>query len=173
MNRSSVLMYGVIAGIIVGLIISVFVVKAINKDGKFKTKYDEMQEIKRGRGFKYSFYAVMIFEALMGVLAIGEVALPLDGLSLHFLGIFIGIVVLESYCIFNDAFIGLNTNGHRYAIVCVVVSIINFANAYFTFKNQTEGWSGFVNLLCGIMFVIIGIEIIVKKLIDKGQDKEA
>ena len=40
---------GMAIGIFIGIIISLFVIKAFNKDGKMKTKYDEMQELVRGR----------------------------------------------------------------------------------------------------------------------------
>lgn len=177
MSRSLTMMFGVVAGIVVGLIIAIFVVKGFNKDGKFKTQYDEKQEIARGKGFKYALYCTLVYEAIMCILSIGDINLPLDNFSLHFLAIFIGIVVLETYCIFNDAFIGLNTNGKRYAIVCVFVAIINFLSAIAGFvQNSKAGTniipSTFANLMVGIMFLLIGIEFVIKLIIDKKKGEE-
>lgn len=177
MNGSNALMYITMGGILVGLLISIFVVKYFNKDGKFKTKYDEKQEIARGKGFMYGFYAMMIYEAFMAVISLGDFELPIYGVTVHFLGIFIGIVVLETYCIFKDAFIGLNTNGPRYAAVCVVIAVVNLAAAFTGFAEESFLESvcvptKMVSLLCGLMFAVIGVEILIKRFMDKHSDEE-
>ena len=46
---------GIAVGLFAGIVISIVIIRMINKDGKFKTKYDEMQKIARGKAYKYAF----------------------------------------------------------------------------------------------------------------------
>ena len=55
---------GLVFGLIIGLAIAAILIKAANKDGKFKTKYDERQEAVRGKAYKYSFYTLLFFDVL-------------------------------------------------------------------------------------------------------------
>ncbi len=169
-------MIGIIVGIIVGLLICLVVFRFFNNDGKMKTQYDEMQELIRGRGYKYAFYTMLVCEGLLIPLSIGNVRLPFDAASTHFLIIFIGVVVHFTYSIFNDAYIGLNTNMKRFVIVMVIVAVINFASAFAAFKSGDLFVDGqfrepFVNFLCGMLFVVLAIELFIKRIIDSGREE--
>ena len=67
---NSARMIGVTIGIIVGLILTIFVIRYVNRNKKLTTKYDEMQKQIRGEGYKYAFYAVLILEAVLCVLTL-------------------------------------------------------------------------------------------------------
>ena len=69
---------GVVSGVLIGLVIAVIVLRFVNKNKKMTAEYDEMQKLVRGRGYMYSFYTVLIYEALMCVLSMG-VELPAVG----------------------------------------------------------------------------------------------
>ena len=47
---------GVIVGVAVGLVLTFLLIRYSRTDKKIKPKYDERQELIRGRGFKYAFY---------------------------------------------------------------------------------------------------------------------
>lgn len=170
-------MTGTAIGIMVGFLICIIVFKFFNKDGKAGTKYDEMQERTRGKAYKYAFWCMTACEVVLCVLSSGNMQLPLDGISLHFSTILVGVLVQVSYCIWKDAYIGLNTNTKRFVIVSIVIGLCNFVGAYGAIRSGSMIIDGklqspFVNLLCGILFVIVGAEIFIKYMVDQRETRE-
>ena len=171
MNMTNWRMTGIASGIIIGLLICIVLFKFFNKDGKMTTKYDEMQEIIRGKAYKYGFWTFCICEGICAVLSTSENPLPINGFSLHFLTIIIGVMVQVTYSIWNGAYIGLNTNTGRFAAVSIVISLVNFAAAFAAISRGEMYQNGqlqdsFMNLLCAVMFIIIGIELLIKRVWD-------
>ena len=164
-------------GVIVGLVISIFVLKSINKDGKVKSEYDEMQKLARGKAYQYGFWTMVACEVLLCVLTSGDLCLPFDGYSLHFTVIIIGVLVQVSFCIWNDAYVGLNNSKSRLAVVSIIVALINFVFAglhiaHGTMLVDNELQFPFINLLVGLMFIVIGLELLIKKVADNGQKED-
>lgn len=165
---------GMAVGIIVGIIILFFLLKFINSDKKLATRYDEKQIVERGKGYKYGFYAVLIYEALMCLIDNG--ALPLTGFMIHFLAIIIGALVQVSYCIWHDAYMGLNNNGRRYAAVLVVIALFNFFIGFMAIRSGEMLVNGvlqaqFANLICGVICLLIGVELFLKKTADAKEEE--
>ena len=160
---------GLALGIIVGLIICVLLAKFGNKDGAVKSKYDERQEAVRGKAYRYAFYSVMIYEALMLVLEIGQITLPLPSYILHFAGIIVGCIVLAGYCIWKDVYWGLNNNRKRYAIIFLVCAALNAIPVVFTILGKTAFDAAWLNALVLIMLAIVGIELLIKEGIDRRE----
>ena len=163
---------GTAVGIFVGLIICILVYKAMNKDGKMKTKYDEMQILVRGKAYQYAFWTVMGLEAAMLVLDSGNIQLPWEEYLTHVIIILISVLVQVSYCIWNDGYVGLNTNMGRFGVFSVCISLFNFliaGGAIFDGEMIVNGrlQTPFINLLCGILFIVVGIEIFLKKIADQ------
>ena len=48
-------MFGVISGVLIGLVIAVIMLRFVNKNKKMTAEYDEMQKLVRGRGYMASF----------------------------------------------------------------------------------------------------------------------
>ncbi|MCR5417452.1 MAG: hypothetical protein K6E84_00880 [Lachnospiraceae bacterium] len=170
-------MIAMATGVVVGLVISAFLLRYMNKNGVMKTEYDEMQQKARGKAYKYAFYAMMIFEAILGILASGEVVLPFNNWTLHFMPIFVGLVVQISYCIWNDAYIGLNTNTGRFAAISVVIALVNILVAGLEASKGNLIVDGifqasFTNLIIGILFGVIGCELLLKKIVDNGAKED-
>ena len=168
-------MAGVTIGIIVGLIIAIFIIRAVNRDRKMTTEYDEMQKLIRGNGYKYAFYAVLIFEAVMCVLTMGMM-LPAEPYVIHFTAIFVGVTVQASYCIWKGAYIGQNTDLKKYVILMAVISVFNLLSAFMAWRSgdlivdgKLQGPT--VNLLCGLMFAVIGAVGLARKMADR-EDEE-
>ena len=170
---------GWIIGILVGIVLVVILLKAINKNGKAKTDYDERQQIERGKAYKYGFYTMMIACVLLLTLQIFEVDLSTLGLTTWFLPNFAGIIAQISYSIFHDAYEGLNTSMPRFVGIMTGIAVFNFAFALISFGRigLTEGGllrPQFLNLLCGILFLIIAVELLVKKMMNnRGERDEA
>ena len=168
---------GLAFGVMVGLILCVVLFKFWNKDGKIKTKYDEMQERARGRAYKYSFWTLAGYEILMTSVAglVGDI--HMEPFIIHFTGILISAMVHAVYSVWNDAYVGLNTNSRRFMICMFVVGLINLFSGIMAIVSGTLVIDGvlmapFANLLCAFMFIVVGAEIAIKDRIDNkdGED---
>ena len=164
---------GVAVGIVIGLIVAIALILIANNNRKFKTEYDERQLKVRGDAYRYAFYTVMIWEVILFVLAIGEFTLPLPDYVLHFAGLMVGIMVLSGYCIWRDAYWGLNNNRKRYGIILVVAGLLNAIPLFGVLKNSEDEPFPYVNLLVCVMLLVVGVELLVKHLLDKrAEDAE-
>ena len=162
---------GIATGIAIGLIIVVVIMKFINKDGKFKTSYDERQKVIRGNAYKYGFYAMMIVLALELVIGTSITNIHNLGITEYFMPILVGAVIQVSYSIFNDGYEGLNTNMTKYVVVMVVVAGINFLGGTASIMESGLFINGllndsFINIMCGILCLIVFVELLVKRAID-------
>ena len=95
---------------------------------------------------------------------------------IHFAAIFLGVTVQASYCIWNDAYVGLNTNLKRFIAVTAIVSVINLAVAFIAWRTGSLFADGRLqaqttNLLCGLMFAVLGITGLARKL-SAGREDE-
>ncbi len=170
--------FGLPVGIMVGLVLVVIFLKYINRDKKIKTEYDERQKIARGRSYTYGFYALVISNVIMLVVgATNDEIIRILGMNAFFAPLMIGIIVQISHAIFNDCYMGLNNNLTRYMVVMTFISIFNFVCGIVPlvkdgFIQNGKLYISFINLEVGVMFIIICIEMGIKKAIDKREDEE-
>ena len=177
MSRNIGMSAGMAVGILFGLVLAILLVRMANSNKKFKTEYDERQLLARGNAYRYAFYTVVIYEAALAVLAVGEIPLPISGYLLHFAGILLGCLVLSGYSIWKDAWWGINNNRKRYAIVFIVCALLNIIPVIGALKNGSmvqEGQltSPFLNVMVCFMLLVVGIELLVKNMLDKRAGKE-
>ena len=166
--------FGLIFGIVVGLVLVAVLLRYMNTDHRMKTKYDEMQQAIRSKGYKYGFYTVLIAEALLCVVS-SAVTIPAEPIVIHFFPIFAGVVVQSSYSIWNGAEVGLNTNMKRYLVLAVFASLINFLAFFMAWRSGSLVTDGvvqapFVNLLCALMFGILGVVGLVRKAVKAEEE---
>ena len=167
-------MTGMAVGVMVGIILIVILLKFINKDKSLRTEYDEMQNLTRLRGYKYAFYTVLGVEAVLCFVT-SFIDIPAEPIVLHFAAIFIGVTVQAGYCIWNNAYVGLNTRLKRFIVVAIAISLVNLLVAFAAWKDGSLLQNGIlqsqsVNLLCGMMFAILGIIAIAHKITDRGEE---
>lgn len=161
---------GVLVGVLVDLLLVVVFMKAINRDGKIKTEYDERQKEARGKGYMYGFWAIIIANALLFTFS-NSFDMTVLGSTVYFMPILVGVIVQVTYCIFKDAYIGLNNNMTRFVIIMSIVTVFNLfvgVKAYLDGELIKQGTvsSAFVNVLCGGIFLILTIELGIKKILD-------
>lgn len=165
---------GLLAGVAFGVLVTLVLLRLINKNRSLKTEYDEMQQMVRGRAYMYGFYTILVFEAIMGIVeTIGPI--PAEPLVKHFLGIALGVTVQAVYSIWNDAYIGLNTERGRYGITMVFIGLVNFVMAVFAWKEGRMVINGvlqpsFANFLVFLMFVVIGTAFFLKRSAEREED---
>jgi len=166
--------FGLALGIIVGVILTVIIVKAFNKDGRFKTRYDEMQLKIRGKAYQYAFWTIVIYEALMCVLTSSEtLVLPVTNFILHFTAVIAGVLVQVTYCIWKGAYIGLNTHAGRFSVFCILIALLNLAIGIIAVTHGEMFVDGklqdpFINLLITGLFIVIGVELLIKHFTDSA-----
>ncbi len=163
---------GITAGIIVGLIICIFLFKYMNRDKKIMTKYDERQEMARGKAYKYGFWASMIATAFVMVFDVAGITLA-TSFTKYFFILFVGIVVQVTYSIWNDAYYGINTNKKRLIVICIVAGIINLLSVVANIMGGQFIVDGIIsdagaNALCCILMLYAGILLIIKDMKDRN-----
>ena len=162
---------GLTVGIIIGLILAVALILIANNNRKIKTEYDERQLKVRGDAYRYAFYTVLVCEAILLIISFGGFSLPIPEYVLHFAGILAGLLVLSGYCIWKDAYWGLNNNRKRYGIILVIAGLLNAVPAAAALTHSTSLDFPYVNLLTCVMLLVIGIELLLKHLLDKHAEK--
>ena len=163
---------GLAVGILVGLIIAAVLIVIANKNRKFKTEYDERQLKVRGDAYRYAFYTVVIWEAVLLILAIGEFSFPVSAYILHYAGILAGVLVLSGYCIWKDAYWGLNNNRKRYGIILVVAGLLNAIPLLGGLSHSDSFDFPYVNLMVCIMLLVVGLELLLKHMLDRREEKD-
>ena len=166
---------GLAVGIVLVFGILIFAIKRFNSDKSMKTKYDERQQLVRGLAYKYSFWTMVFLIAGVIVLDVCGIDLPLQNSVLYFLIILISMMIHTSYCIFNDGYFGINNNPKQYywffvfiGLFNVLVGIINCRGGRLLSEGKLD--TPAINLFCGLMFVLLGICIVIKKFITKNED---
>ena len=179
MERSILTSMLVAAGIICGLIIAVIIIKVCNKNGKFKSDYDERQQIMIGKSYKCAMITAWVLMAIYMVIDIGGNVLPMDNALVVFTIMFVSIMVHTSYSVWTDAYFGSNNDNKKYAIMAIVVTAINAAATVAYIRDGQFIVDGVltvraVNAECALMFLILGVEFFIKGIVDKklGKDEE-
>ena len=173
------------AGLIVGiitcfacvLIFAAVIIKMAHTDGA-KPKYDERQQVARGKGYTYAFYTSAVVAIIPCFIPEGIKVFLGD--MLYFIPLLAGMLVHITYCIFNDAYMEMNLDPKRF--VCIF-TCIGIANLLIAFANCKDGFiedgslkTGVINLSMGILFMIIMLEVFIKSRLDAkeaGDDEES
>ena len=155
---------------LIAIVVIVFITTKLRKNQT--PKYDERQEIVRGKAYKYAFFTMLIFGALYmycslfieSELLLASVALMID--------MFIGLVVYAVYSIWNDAFATLNGISKSYIIFLACTVVLNLGNAIGTIKDGSIIANGTltldsISLVCAISLTIVLVTMLVKKLMNR------
>jgi len=179
-KQSFAYMLGFMVGVGIVLVVSfvaiIILLKLTKKDGTIKCKYDERQDLIRGRGFKYAFFTILIYNMIIPMLKICGVELPADSAALFMIGAIAGMLVYVIYAIWNEAYFSLNENPKAIMIVFAFIGLINLALGIvrmFDGTFLTDGKMTFnsINFLLGIGFVIIFMTLAAKQIANKREEE--
>lgn len=118
---------GLTTGIICALIILVIVWKKKSMKGKF----DERQELVRGRGYKYACFTLLILltaDLLAEAYGFFEATAFTREIAVFFM-ILAGAMVYAVYCIKNDSYFGVGTDTRTYRAVMWILIVCQLINA--------------------------------------------
>lgn len=176
-NVEYVLGFMVGAGMVfvVSFVAIILFLKATKKDGSIRCKYDERQELIRGRGFKYAFFTLLIYNFVVPMSKILEIELPADEYALFMIGAILGLLVQVVYSIWNEAYFSLNENPKK---IMIGLAFIGFANlalgimhiVHGTFLIDGKLTFNSINFLLGITFVIIFATLAAKQIVNKREE---
>lgn len=174
-NTSYVL--GMILGVVIALAVLLILWKA--KGTSLKGKYDERQELVRGRGYKYAFFTVVILIFLymiVDMLGITDM-MPFTHSSLAIAILLIGVMVYAVYCIRNDAYFGIGQNRRSYCILIGFIIVLNLLSAVMNLRDEPfEGGKlalgPCVQILVVITFGVVLIALLIKGREDGAEDDE-
>lgn len=177
MSRSIGFFLGLCLLSILSVIIILFICSRINNDKNVVTKYDERQQLVRGKGYKYAYYSLLIELLLYFIFKTSGLELPVKEIVMIFILAVISIMIHTIYCVFNDGYFGINNNPKQYYIMFGVIGLFN---VFIGIMNTTSGrlYSDgkldlpACNYICGIMFVVLGASIFIKHLISKSEYSE-
>lgn len=165
---------GLAFGIVTALIIFALVWKFSKKC--LKGKFDERQELVRGRGYKYAFFTILILLTLdLLIESFGAFeTLPVTRTLAAFIIILAGVMVYALYCIKNDSYFGVGTDARTYRAVMWVVIVCNIISGITGLRDgaMVDGKLAFgpcASLLFCVAFAIILIALTVKQ---RNMDKE-
>lgn len=155
---------------VVGAIVS-FIYKKKNND-KAPAKYDERQVLARGKAFSRAFFTSLIYMAACAIADVMEIKWAELNVQM-FLGIFVAIMVFALTCIFNDAYFTAD-NQKNYSIV--LFGVVIACNLFVVIDNLINGESvlsngilnrSSINVIVVVVFTVILISLIIKKIMDK------
>ena len=160
---------GLAFGIVTALIIFALVWKFNKKT--MKGKFDERQELVRGRGYKYACFTMLAMLTLDLLLESFEAfdTLPVSRTLAIFIIILVGVMVYALYCIKNDSYFGVGTDARTYRAVMWVVIVCNAVSAFTGLKEgamEADGKLSFgpcASLMFCLAFVIILISLRIKQ----------
>lgn len=164
-----------ILGVVIGLLVVVIILAVTKTGDDTKNQFDERQELVRGKGFQYGFFAIMISNAVLLFMKAFEISLFSDLQVAMVLSIVIGVSVFASYCIWNDGYFALNENRKSLLVMFGVIGLLNLVigignifagvvieNGAFTFRST--------NLFCSMMFIVVFIMLLLKQIKDGKEE---
>lgn len=174
MNTMSIAyLAGGLVGILIGLVLVAILIRYVRTDKKIKAKYDERQELIRGRGFKYAFYTSLVYFGLLTITMLGLTEIvPIPSGVLTFFGVCLSVLVYAGYCIWHEAYFALNENPKRVMIAFSVIGVCNviigLSNLHkVTSLQSADATPGLINLTCAVLFVGIFLILLVKHIANR------
>lgn len=164
---------GLMIVVILALVVSVIVKKNISP-----AKYDERQELVRGRAFKYAFWVLASYLCLNGLLQVGTGIEWADLMTSSFIGICLSMTVFVIACIMNDAYFAFNQKPKLYLILFGVLIAVNLTIGIINLTDRdlafvTDGKINFhvLSFVIVVVFLAIFITLAIKTLMTKRQAK--
>lgn len=130
-------------------------------------KFDERQQIARGKAFRTGFWTLLVGIALWLVLDIAEFNLPVTTTAYFTTLLFIGAAAYAVECVFRDAYVALNDNPMRWILTDAFIVAINALCSYTNFRVNRNGW---LNLGCALMLSSVLVALIVKTILNRQEE---
>lgn len=168
---------GGLCGVATFIVVLIALLLVTRKDRSIKCKYDERQELVRGRGYKYAFFTMIICDAVFIVLNedAGLERYITSSLEM-FIAFCVGVAVYASYCIWHEGYFGLNSNPGRRLAVIILLGVMNIVLGIVAWRNGSCFEDGaltyqFSNAVVGILSLWVSVIVALKWMRDKKEDE--
>lgn len=166
-----------ICGIIVGILLTRLLLVLTRTDKSKKCRFDERQELIRGKGFKYGFFTMLVCNMLFVCMELAEIPLFAELGVLIIIGSVTGISVWLVYCIWNEGYFALNEDKGRMRSLFAAAAILNFIVGGSSIVHGTIIQNGkltyySINLFVGLLFIIIFMTMFLKRICKDGKDEQ-
>ena len=172
---------GFFIGFFVVITISLIIAIVLKCKNNHVTEYDERQLIARNTAYKYSFFTLVYYCILCGMLDTFEIKWAETRIQM-FLGMCIAVTVFVVICIFKDAYFGIEkgkSNIRTFLFLSVILTIIQMFSFLFNIFIEKDSiiTDGMLNsevtpLLCAVAFLIMIIATVIKIVISKKEREE-
>ena len=172
---------GFLIGFCVVILIFLIIAIVLKCKNNHATEYDERQLIARHTAYKYSFFTLVFYCILCGMLDIADIKWAETVIQM-FLGMFLSVTVFVVICIFKDAYFGIEkgkNNIRTFLFLSVLITIIQvFSFILNVFVNKepiiTNGILNIsaTNLLCAVAFLIMIIATVIKLVLIRKEREE-
>lgn len=169
-----------LAGFVVGLLLVAVICFLFGRkfytDGSRKPKFDERQELVRGRGYKYAFFTLLVYHLLYALLKTGFGWTVLDEMTGMFIGLYLSIGVYACYAIRHDAYFALNEKRWNYILLFAVIAVINAVLGIAKILRDefvVDGvisYTSSMNLLLAVLFLAILAALLVKEIASRREE---
>lgn len=172
---------GFLIGFSVVILIFLIIAIVLKCKNNHATEYDERQLISRNTAYKYSFFTLVYYCILCGMLETFEIKWAETVIQM-FLGTFIAVTVFVVICIYKDAYFGIEKgkrNIYTFLFLAVMVTVFQLFNFIFSVLIEKEPiiTDGMINsdalpLLCAVAFIIMIIATIIKLVLNRKEREE-
>ena len=173
--------FAYIAGFVVGLLLVAVVMFIFNRkahtDGARKPRFDERQELVRGRGYKYAFFTLMVSMILSAVVKESFQITLISEMTVMFFCLFLSIGVYACYAIWHDAYFALNEKRKYYIWLFAAVTVINgvvgishILRGEFVVDGVIN-YANSLNLLCAVLFLVVLVALLVKEIASRREEE--
>lgn len=168
---------GVICGVLFGLLLVVVMMCISSKNRSIKCVYDERQQIVRGKGYRYGFFTLLVYDILYAFTDMLFETRFVDSMAGIFPGVALGALVCASYCIWNEGYVSMNEQPTRLTVVLFSVGILNVLVSVPVLIHGEMIVDGVLtfrcaNLVCGAVTFAVAGQLMLKRFLDKRDGKE-
>lgn len=147
------------------------------KLGRQQDKYDERQEISRGKAYKTAFATVCIWEMVYFMAKTGGINIPVEDSLTAIAGVLAGICVYAVRCIFTDAYFPINRSSNGVIALWLAIGIMDIAVGIWNIADGsmiTDGRLDFraAGMFGGVIILILAVVCIVRKIVCKDIESE-
>ena len=161
------------------MMLLVLVLIGVSSSSKKKNlpDFDERQELIRGKAYKTGFYSTLILITIAIIFDSTKLTPFLDSSLLYGITIIGGVLVFAVYCVWNEAYFGLN---QKTSSVMVILAFIGVFNLFIGIMNVAKGNMflggklsiNFMNFVCAFSFIVLFITMLLKKIDNKVKDEK-
>ncbi len=178
MTHSVSYVLGFLLGVFVAVAAALLIYWLIKrKTGKDVWKYDERQELARGKAFKAAYFVLLGYLLVYGLFSLATGIEWCDTFTGVIIGACISAAVFAIVCIFNDAYISFRQNPKFITLLFGLLGLFNLLIGIFRGINEGFVKDGMLNnqitnIVVGSMLLILLVIYLIKLALDKRKAGE-